>query len=91
MASCGHPEVGAGQHLPGQRPVEQPGGAVDGVALRHASRSPLGVETKPAAVSASRSGVAPAAEQLLAVGLLDREPAQRAAARGLGERLRPPG
>ena len=32
-----------------------------------------------------------AAEELLAVGLLDRQPAQRAAAAGLGERLRPPG
>ena len=43
VASCGTRKSVRGQHLPGQRPVEQPGGAVDGVTLRHASRrSPAG-------------------------------------------------
>ena len=76
--------------------VQAPGGAADGVALRHRqplearSRSPRGVATKPAASRAARSGVGAGAEELLAVGLLDGEPAQRAAAGGVGERVRRP-
>ena len=56
-------------------------------------RSPRGVATKPASSRALRSGVASrrAPSSCCAVGLLDREPAERAAAYGVGERLGRPG
>ena len=72
-----HPEVGAGQHLPGQRAVEQPGGAVDGVALRHGAAVPSGCRDEAGGGQRLAQRRRPAAEQLLAVGLLDGQPAQR--------------
>ena len=55
----GDPEVGAGEHAgPRSAAVEPPGGAVDGVALRHpAAAAPAGWRRSRRRASASRSGV----------------------------------
>ena len=88
----GHPEVGRGRaRCPLRRAVEQPGGAVDGVALRHAASAPAASRRSRRRRAPRAAGSSRRPASCCAVGPLDGEPAQRAASGGLGQRLRRPG